>query len=257
MYEAHAVFTLKSRSKYQFDKAIELDGARLETKDGKICGEVVVQVEKADPNLIAEKAFERANKVASLLTLFFGEGFVVEDAPRPVVVIKKEGHVMETVIYEFMRAEAFISMVEFSKEILSKKESELKELSNKLDKLSKLERGEDLLRAIKWWVKGYLEEDKVDKFLDYYIVLEMLASIMGYENVKGFPDVKKFSEDYSITYKPDEEVSIREIRNWLVHARGQKKDKAEKLAKLYADRFGTELLRAIRKVVDEVAQSSS
>jgi len=83
---------------------------------------------------------------------------------------------------------------------LSKIESELKELSNKL---SKLERSEDLLRAVKWWAKGYLEEDEVDKFLDYYIALEMPASIMGYENVKGFPDVKKFSkkkfsEDYSL-----------------------------------------------------------
>jgi len=36
-----------------------------------------------------------------------------------------------------------------------------------------------------------------------------------------------------------------------VHALGQDKDRAEKLAKLYADRFGTEPLRAIRKVIDE------
>ena len=255
MYEARAVFTLKSCFKYQFDKAIELDGARLETKDGKICGEVVVQVEKADPNLIAERALEKANKIASLLTLLFGEGFALEDVPRPVVVIRKEGHVVETVIYEFVKAEAFINMVGFSEEILSKKESELKELSNKLDKLSKLERGEDLLRAIKWWAKGYLEEDEVDKFLDYYIALEMLASIRGYK------DVKKFSEDYStiytITYEPDGEVNIKKIRNRLMHEPGPDKDKAEKLAKLYADRLGAELLRAIKKVIDEVAQSSS
>jgi len=52
------------------------------------------------------------------------------------------------------------------------------------EKLSKLERGEDLLRAIKWWRKGSLEEDKVDKFLDYYIALEMLASIRGYKDDK-------------------------------------------------------------------------
>jgi len=64
MYEARAIFTLKSRFKYQFDKAMELDGARLETKDGRICGEVVVQVRKSGPDLIAEKAFEKANKVA-------------------------------------------------------------------------------------------------------------------------------------------------------------------------------------------------
>jgi len=40
-----------------------------------------------------------------------------------------------------------------------------------------------------------------------------------------------------------------------VHALGQDKDRAEKLAKLCADRSGAELLRAIRIVVDEVAKS--
>ena len=50
----------------------------------------------------------------------------------------------------------------------------------------------------------------MDKFLDYYIALEMQASIMGYENVKGFPDVKKFSKYCFIIYKPDGEVSIRD-----------------------------------------------
>ena len=247
MYEARVVFTLRSRSKYQFDKAIELDGARLETKDGRICGEVIVQAEKADPNLIMKKALEKANKIASLLTLLYGEGFALEDVPRLVVAIRKEEHVVEIVICDFVRVEVS-SIVRFPEEILSKKEeSKLKELSNKLDKLSNLERGEDLLRAIKWWRKGYLEEDEVDKFLDYYIALEMLASIRGYK------DVKEFSEDHSITYKPDGRISIKNIRNLLLHALGQEKDEAEKLAKLCADRFGAELLRVIRKVVDEAA----
>jgi len=66
--------------------------------------------------------------------------------PCPIVAVGKEENVVETVIYEFVRAEAFINMVGFSEGILSKKESELKELSNKL---SKLKRSEDLLRAVK------------------------------------------------------------------------------------------------------------
>jgi hypothetical protein len=37
----------------------------------------------------------------------------------------------------------------------------------------------DLLRTIRWWGKGYLEEDNVDRFLDYYIAFEVLASIRG------------------------------------------------------------------------------
>ena len=255
MYEARAEFTLRSRSKYQFDEAIELDGIKLETRDGRICGEVVVQTDKLDFNLIVEKAFEKANKIASLLALHFGEGFAVEDVvPRPIVIVREKERVVEIEIHEFVRSyvEASLTMVKrFSKEDLSKTKSELKEL---LNRLSRLERGEDTLRAIKWWRKGYLEEDKVDKFLDYYIALEMLASIKGYKD-KYQDWVRKFSEDYSITYKPDGRVGIDKIRNRLMHAPGPEKDEAEKLVELYADRFGAELLKAIRKVIDEATPS--
>ena len=255
MYEARAEFTLQGRSKYQFDEVIELDGIRLETRNGKICGEVVVQTDKADFNLVAEKAFKKANKTASLLTLLFGEGFAVEDVvPRYIVAVEEKEHAKEIEIHEFVRLHVEASLTierRFSKEDLSKTKSELKEL---LNKLSKLERGEDLLGVIRWWRKGYLEEDKVDKFLDYYIALEMLASIKGYKD-KYQDWVRKFSEDYSITYKPDGRVGIDKIRNRLMHAPGPEKDEAEKLVELYADRFGAELLKAIRKVVDEATPS--
>jgi len=139
----------------------------------------------------------------------------------------------------------------FSKEELSKIESKLKEL---LNKLSKLKHGEDILRAIKWWRKGYLENDAVDRFLDYYIAFEILASVTGYKG-KYRDWVEKFSEKYSITYKPDGRVSIKNIRNWLMHAPGPEKDKAEELVLLCVNRFGKELLEAIRKVIDEATPS--
>jgi len=158
MYEAHAEFTLRSRSKYQFDEAIELDGTRLETRDGRICGEVVVQTDKADFDLVVEKTFEKADKIASLLTLLFREGFAVEDiVPRSIVTVKEKGRTAEIEIHAFVRSYTKASRTivkRFSKESLSKIESKLKEL---LNKLSKLERGEDLLRAIKWWRKSYPE----------------------------------------------------------------------------------------------------
>jgi len=170
MYEARAVFILQSHSKYLFDEAIELDGIRLESKDGKIYGEVIVQVEKVDPNLIVEKAFEKANEIALLLTLLFGESFIVEDVvPGSIVAVKKKEDAVKIEIYESIRLliKASLSIEKrLSKEKLGRIKSELKEL---LGKLSKPERGGDILRAINWWRKGNLEEDGVDKFLDYYI----------------------------------------------------------------------------------------
>jgi len=40
-----------------------------------------------------------------------------------------------------------------------------------------------------------------------------------------------------------------------MHAPGPEKDKAEKLAKQYAERFRKELLEAIRKIIDESTSS--
>jgi len=244
---------LQSRSKYLFEDTIELGGVRLTTKDGRIYGEIMVQVENEDISLksLLEKVFEKADEVASLLTLHFGEGFAIEDfKPDFTMVDKKKEDGVEIEIRKSLKfyAETFLSIEKkVSKKGLSKIESELKEL---LGKLSKLERGEDLLRAIKWWRKGYLEEDGVDKFLDYYIAFEILASIMGY-NDRHEDWVKKLSEKYSITYKPDGRISIDEIRNRLMHTPDPEKDKAEELAKQCADRFGKELLEAIRKIIDE------
>jgi len=62
---------LQSRSKYLFEDTIELGGVRLTTKDGRIYGEIMVQVENEDISLksLLEKVFEKADKIASLLTL--------------------------------------------------------------------------------------------------------------------------------------------------------------------------------------------
>ena len=127
-------------------------------------------------------------------------------------------------------------------------ETELRELASKI---SRLKRSKDLLRAIKWWRRGYFEDDGVDKFLDYYIVFEMLASIAGYKGkYKKEEWASKFAKDYSITYKI-EDVNLARIRNDILHDPGLEKDKAEKLAMLHADRFGIELLNAIKKMIEQ------
>jgi hypothetical protein len=62
---------------------------------------------------------------------------------------------------------------------------------------------------------------------------------------------KGFSEDYSITYRPSGEKAITKIRNDIVHEPGPEKDEAKRLAKQYADSFGGELLKTIKKIINE------
>jgi 3-deoxy-D-manno-octulosonate 8-phosphate phosphatase KdsC-like HAD superfamily phosphatase len=138
----------------------------------------------------------------------------------------------------------------YSKESLNEVKAELEELTGKIDSFEKRRR-ENLLRAIKWWRKGNLEEDNVDKFLDYFISFEMLASIKGYKSKYEDKWAMEFSENYSITYKPGGKMTVNEIRNYIMHKPGPEKEDAEKLANEYADAFGREILNAIKKIINE------
>jgi len=249
MHEFDVTFRLRSKPNisYSFDDVIEHGGIRIETKDGKICGRTTISIERDDYNLAREKAVEELEKLASVLTIIFGEAFVVEDVKvehKPI--IENEGKVKTVIVFDTCRSKDCVFVEKrYSKEILDKIKAELKGLTDKIDKSRE---GKDLLRAIKWWGKGNLEEDKIDKFLDYFISFEMLASIKGYRSKYREDWARKFSDDYSITHKPDGKMTVNEIRNAIMHEPGHEKEKAEKLANQYADSFGEEVLKAIKKI---------
>ncbi len=60
---------------------------------------------------------------------------------------------------------------------------------------------------------------------------------------------KQFCRDFGITYQINEKFSLPRIRNSLVHEPGEKREEAEMLAAQHAERFGLELLEAIRKAL--------
>jgi len=251
VYVFEVRFTLRSRPEFgfSFSRAIQLRGVTLETREGKIHGKFTITPECDDYNSAKERARETAEMIALLLTLALGAGFVVEDVRvdrKPI--IEEEGRVKKIVVSDYVYAsEALVTITrKCSEEEMTKLEAELQKLANKL---KQAEYGEDLLRVIKWWRKGNMEEDGVDAFLHYYIAFEMLASLKGYKCEEW---AKRFAEDYSITYKPDGKTRITDIRNWLVHARDPEKEIAEKLASQHAGRFGSELLNAIKMIVNEL-----
>jgi hypothetical protein len=257
VHEFEVRFTLKSRPNvgFSFDRAIQLGGTTLETREGKIHGTMTLRLESDDLSIAREKALEETEKIASFLSLILDAGFAVEEVcvtRKPE--IKEEGGVKKITVTVFDNAKISVwagMIATYSREGINELEIKLQNLMNRIEKGA---HGRDLLRAIKWWRKGYLEEDKVDAFLHYYIALEMLASIKGYKG-KYEDWVKRFTEDYSITYKPDGKTSINEIRGKIVHTAGPEKDAAEKLAAQYADMLGQELLIAIKRVLEKLPES--
>jgi len=264
MYEFRVIFNLKGKFKYSFSDVVEYEDIKLRTEDGKIHGETSLLLERADINLAREMAIEKIEKLTSLLTLIFKEGLIIENInviPVPTVTVIDRGREKVIEIHDYkqikIEVEAHLEVYrKFSKEETDRIKAELRKLSSRV---SELEHGKDLLRAIKWWRKGYFEEDKVDKFLDYYIVFEMLASIMDYKKCEKSEEkcktkcnwAERFAKDYSITYEIIENANLAYIRNKILHAPGPEKDEAEKLAMRHADRFGIELLNAIKKIIDQ------
>ncbi len=256
MYKFRVSFKLKSGKGYIFDGVIEYDDIKLKTENDKIYGELVVIVDRPDFNLAREEAVRRIERLASLLTLALDDGFVVEDVnveSLPRIIDKGQEKIIE--IYEFIgiREVEFKINVNYPRGKLAEVVSELRQIEVKLKGSSY---SEELLRAIKWWRKGFLEEDEVDKFLDCFIAFEMLASILGYTKCKESEEkckaecawAKRFAEDYSITFRIGE-MSLVDIRGKIMHAPGPEKDEAERLAMQHADRFSRELFNAIKKIV--------
>jgi hypothetical protein len=106
----------------------------------------------------------------------------------------------------------------------------------------------------------------VDEFLKFFIAFEILASLMGYkgknkekgkkgknkdhEEKSGDSWVEAFCKKYGLTCK-FEGRRVNEVRNLIMHEPGEDRERAEGVAREHADKFGREVLKAIRKTLGE------
>jgi hypothetical protein len=64
-------------------------------------------------------------------------------------------------------------------------------------------------------------------------------------------EFEEVCKNIGVTFRPDNEHDIKWIRNKLMHSKREEKDKAEELAEKYAVMLGGEIIRAIKKYVEE------
>jgi hypothetical protein len=200
------------------------------------------------PKLALREAKEKAELIAYSLSLGLGYAFEVEDVrlvslqskddkgPRVGTLLQLDvsfSYTFPDLIPEDKVKSAIESALKLEKAVSETKEKE------------KVKTFNELMRVVRWWVSGLKDEDPVDRFLKFYFACEMLAVIKGYKRCKEFSD--KYLDGY---YKLDD-TSISCVRNKLVHAVGEDKDKAEELAVRHADEFGSKVLSAIKRVISE------
>jgi len=198
------------------------------------------------PELALREAKEKAELIAYSLSLGLGHAFEVEDVRLEPLQSKDDkglrvGTLLQLnvsfsyALQDLIPEDKVKSAIEIGLK-LEKAVSEAKENEKTFD---------ELMRVVRWWVSGLKDEDPVDRFLKFYFACEMLAVIKGYKRCKEFSD--KYLDGY---YKLDD-TSISCVRNKLVHAVGEDKDKAEELAVRHADEFGSKVLSAIKRVISE------
>jgi len=207
-------------------------------------------VEAEDDNKVSELALmnvkEKAELIAYGLSLGLGHVFEVEDVSLKPLQSKDDKEQGVNILLQPNLSYFYaISNLISEDKVKSAIESALK-LEKAVSKAKEKDKTvNELMRVVRWWVSGLKDEDPVDRFLRFYFACEMLAAIKGYNRCKEFGN--KYLDGY---YKLDD-ININKVRNNLVHAVGEEKDKAEELAVRHVDEFGSKVLSAIRRAISE------
>jgi hypothetical protein len=243
-HEFEVRFNLKSDSqiKLLFEGAVKIGDFEIETQEGKIVGKTSISIDIDHPELAKRQAFDKIEELATILTLIFGTACEIYDlrvVHKPIIEKTESEQKISIFFRRIHTAEGVVVIKGTPKEVIEEQYNFWR------DKLRKLEDKEVLIRALKWWRRGSLDDDKVDKFIHYFIVLELLASKYSYRNIE------KFCSEYGIKYKPDERCSLKDVRNKLIHDISEGKDVAEEWARKFADTLGYEIFQAIKKIIEK------
>jgi hypothetical protein len=231
-------FLLRCAVDFPLQDELECCGVRLRVDGGVVRGTATVHASKSEE--AKQKGRELAEVVASALTFVFRRAFSVEQINVNQASQRREGdrQVIEARDVAFMYDRS--SMASWP---MSWKES----VAMYMQLLTANKEKPEFIRVLKWWRAGDVDDDPLDKFLKFYIAFELLAAAQGYK--EKYPDwVKRFCNDYGITYRINK-WRLSDIRNYLVHNPGEEREEAEKPAAQHAERFGLELLEAIRKAL--------
>lgn len=188
---------------------------------------------------IPDEVLEKIDTYISALSLTLGFGFVIEDLyVSGYQILDKEGkpEIQGSVGRRRFRLQLPFDIEDRHREKFEKYFSLLSDINENYRS--------SILRAVKWWGRGTVETDQLDKFIDFYVALEILGGVF-FPNESFTQRVKKICEKYELRCRFNSN-HITGIRGALFHS-----GKKEELAKLIADEFGKEVLKAIKAAIDE------
>ena len=267
-------FELTSTDGLIFEDEIEIFDFRLKSETdavskNKIIGYTTIELDKDDYRLAKEVALRKIHQdLLPYLILKSRSGYRVERIHvnlRPI--IREEGKVktieirncleLQVVLYSFK----IISLDNFADFL-----QELQYLKDKIERLSEGDR-KDLLRAIRFWNRGAIDHDGIDKFINFFIAFEIIGKNLVSNWKKGN---KKFNleRDWANVLREECErrygLSFRysgktanAIRAGILHYHTTRlsKEEAEELANAYANDFGRDIFELVVRFIEERSKS--
>ena len=216
--------------------------------------EGAISVESSD-DVAYEGIRNKAREIANifLLTILYNSniGLMLDDVDLlSCTEITKEGkHIKLTMMETLKRAEKVSIGIIYSKNEIKDLEELHSEFVSKYSLLAADER-DRLNRILRWYIKGQLAEDKIDKFIYYYIVLDAIAGIF-YKSLSPTKRVKEIIKQYNLKGKYNN-YHITQIRGALFH-----NIQKEELAAKRAVEFGSDVLKIVKEYIKKFFLSIS
>ena len=235
------------------DRSIEFDVHEIKLGDVIFqitCEENILSLKGKIESESREEAYDKAKDIANVFRLSMlyrsNIGLTINDIKIPSCIqIDEEGRHIKLDIMEGIKLYEEVSSKLTSGEKLVKDLEELfSRFIRKYNLLNEKEK-DKLNRIIRWYIKGLLASDNVDKFIYYYIVLDAIAGIY-YPNLGVTSRVRKMLEAYNLKYKYGDKP-ITEIRGALFH-----NIEMEELAARISNEFGSAVLKILKEHINKI-----
>jgi hypothetical protein len=155
-------FLLRCAVDFPLQDELECCSVRLKVNNGVVYGTATVDAVNREE--ARRRGYQLAEDVASALTLVFGRAFVVRRVNVAKVGRQREGGSVVTEVVDEFTTHAKVIVVKWPrnwKELAATLMGSLIAAGEKPEKLKRL------MRAIKWWRAGNVDDDPLDKFLKF------------------------------------------------------------------------------------------
>lgn len=222
---------------------------RFKEEDNMFIGEIVKELNiknAIEARKILAECIER--ELIPSLILYTGCGLIFN--PNDMQ-LQYEGPRTKGIVVSNVVSICAFSLIVMNSESFKRK---IKFYTNKIECLDKFRR-EWFLRALRFWNKGAMDSDPIDKFVNFYIALEIFTKrVLGYSDLNKHV-LEKIKIGYNVKFSyviDNREWDVCEIRNHLIHGGAcsmkeiKKLDIAIEIAMKIVDRFGKDFLELIR-----------